>query len=173
MFSGRSIAQSNNIHNAINFNTNLCSGSRESALMHAFGSSAIAFTLAKYCSSGLIANCECDESEGFDDVVSAFEWSACSDNVVNGVAFAEAFMKSWDLKSWRTKRHLEIQRKGARWRQLTKILTNLRNNAAGTNVSWFPDKVLPSCLRQRSFRIASSSSETLLYSLPDIQVCQE
>lgn len=117
------------------YNLYLWTGSRESALMHAFGSSAIAFTLAKYCSKGLIANCQCAESDEPEGENSAFEWSGCSENVVNSVAFAEAFMKSWDLKSWRSKRHTETQRKGVRWRHLTKILTNLRNNEAGTNVS--------------------------------------
>jgi len=84
---------------------------REAALVRAFTSAGITFTLTKNCSAGDFANCLCDSR--FSRQKSSFEWGGCSDNYQFGSLVAKQF--------------LDGQESGAD----PVSLVNLHNNAAG------------------------------------------
>lgn len=84
---------------------------REAALVRAFTSAGITFTLTKNCSAGDFANCLCDSR--YSRKKSSFEWGGCSDNYQFGSLVARQFLDS--------------QESGAD----PVSLVNLHNNAAG------------------------------------------
>lgn len=87
-------------------------GCRETAFVYAATSAAVAHSVARSCSEGLIESCTCDYRQrgptGLD-----WEWGGCSDNIDFGAKFAREFVDSAE-----------------RGRDL-RYLMNLHNNDAG------------------------------------------
>ncbi|KAH7645436.1 protein wnt-1-like [Dermatophagoides farinae] len=88
-------------------------GCRETAFVYALTSAAVAHSIARACSEGMIETCTCDyrynrKPSGID-----WEWGGCSDNIDFGYKFARQFVDSAE-----------------RGRDL-RFVMNLHNNEAG------------------------------------------
>ncbi|TKS82239.1 Protein Wnt-4a [Collichthys lucidus] len=95
--------------------SNLDSGTREAAFVHALSSAAMAVAVTRACTRGELERCGCDRKvRGVSP--EGFQWSGCSDNLSYGVAFSQTFVD-------------EPER--AKGLSAGRPLMNLHNNEAG------------------------------------------
>nr|XP_027201897.1 protein Wnt-1-like isoform X1 [Dermatophagoides pteronyssinus]XP_027201898.1 protein Wnt-1-like isoform X2 [Dermatophagoides pteronyssinus] len=88
-------------------------GCRETAFVYALTSAAVAHSIARACSEGMIETCTCDYRYNRKPSGMDWEWGGCSDNIDFGYKFARQFVDSAE-----------------RGRDL-RFVMNLHNNEAG------------------------------------------
>ncbi|XP_067833132.1 protein Wnt-4-like, partial [Heptranchias perlo] len=93
-------------------------GTREAAFVHAISAAGVAFAVTRACSRGELPRCGCDRKvQGFS--AEGFEWSGCSDNVLYGISFSQAFVDVSERETGSSSGH---------------SLMNLHNSEAGRKV---------------------------------------
>uniref|UniRef100_UPI00398E8D47 protein Wnt-4-like n=1 Tax=Pristiophorus japonicus TaxID=55135 RepID=UPI00398E8D47 len=90
-------------------------GTREAAFVHAVAAAGVAFAITRACSRGELPKCGCDRKVRGPST-EGFEWSGCSDNVLYGMSFSQAFVDVTERNRGASSSH---------------SLMNLHNNQAG------------------------------------------
>ena len=116
------------------FGSGLTSGTKEAAFVYAVSSAAVAYSITRDCTKGLIQDCGCDKSwPGHEDATPVFNWGGCSDNIAWGKEMSRKFIDvQEDLKLRSRRKHLSRKTK-KRWRN--EVTVNLHNNREGREVS--------------------------------------
>ncbi|KAJ9601226.1 hypothetical protein L9F63_000621 [Diploptera punctata] len=92
------------IESAPNFTPDITTGTREQAYVYALSSAAVAYTVARACSSGSLFHCAC-ASPPRDPPNGNFKWGGCGDNVRWGAQFGKQFTDSAEKRNPRSTRN--------------------------------------------------------------------
>jgi len=120
-----------------------CSGTRETAFVHAISSAGVAHAVTRSCSTGTIDRCGCDRTVQ-DRVKDGFEWSGCSDNIAYGNAFAKTFVDARERVKGNSEckglvtisnSNAAVVKPSVKGSAASKALMNLHNNNAGRKVT--------------------------------------
>ena len=97
--------------------------SRETAFIHAITSAGVVHSIARWCSQGMLSNCECDPGRSQNgrgrDILGDFTWGGCSQNLRFAAVFARKFIDSQEMS----------------FKEDANTLMNLHNNRVGRKVS--------------------------------------
>ena len=117
------------------FGPGLISGTKEAAFVYAVSSAAVAYSVTRDCSKGLIEDCGCDKSwPQHAHISSEFTWGGCSDNIAWGKEMSRKFIDVQEHPKPIFKRKKNA-RKRLRKRWKNEITVNLNNNRIGREVS--------------------------------------
>lgn len=101
--------------------------------MYAISSAALAYTLARACSSGTLHHCTCSTPPG-EPPGANFKWGGCGDNLKYAKNFAKRFLDNAEKKHLLTKvNRNEDGAAVAKYRNRI-IGVNLHNNRVGRKV---------------------------------------
>ena len=118
------------------FGSGLISGTKEAAFVYALSSAAVAYSVTRDCSKGLIEDCGCDKSwPHHQDVSAEFNWGGCSDNIAWGREMSRKFIDIQEHPRSKMRRKHIRQKVRKRWRN--EVTVNLNNNRIGREVNMF------------------------------------
>ena len=117
------------------FGPELISGTKEAAFVYAVSSAAVAYSVTRDCSKGLIEDCGCDKSwPQHAHISSHFKWGGCSDNIAWGKEMSRKFIDIQEHPKLFYKRKTKKSRKRLRKRWKNEVTVNLNNNKIGREV---------------------------------------
>ena len=116
------------------FGTGLTSGTKEASFVYAVSSAAVAYSVTRDCSKGLIEDCGCDKSwPQHAHISSKFKWGGCSDNIAWGKEMSRKFIDVQEHPKPPYRRKKQSRRKlKKRWKN--EVTVNLNNNRIGREV---------------------------------------
>lgn len=108
------------------------SATREQAYVYAISSAALAYTLARACSSGTLHHCTCSNPPG-EPPGTNFKWGGCGDNLKYAKTFCKRFLDNAEKKQLVKKISRDDNGGVAKYKNQM-IVVNLHNNRIGRKV---------------------------------------